>query len=390
MKTSFLPKLFILSIIASMIVACKENKPQFTIEGKISNADSTVLYLEKRGLNGTNIVDSVRLSKEGNFKFTRENIGYSEFYLLRMNKQTINLVIDSTETIGIEAPKETFAIDYSIKGSESSKKVKEVVLSQNKLSIKLADLNKQFYNKDLSQEKYIEEAQAAVNEYKDKAKELILSDLQGLASYFALFQKVDNLLIFDPYDKKDLRIFQAVATAWDQHNSASPRAEHLKDFTLTILAEIRKAGNEEENIKKIESITTRETSEYYTINLPNVKNENISTTSLKGKVVVLDFTVYQSDFSLAHNVQLNNVYSKNKDKVEIYQVSFDSDKHFWQNSAINIPWTCVRDEKSLRSDLILKFNLAYFPSTFLLNKNGEIVKKLSREDNLEKEVQKLL
>ena len=134
MKTSLLSKLTILSLIAIMIVACKENKPHFTIEGKISKADTTMLYLERRNLNNTEIIDSIKLDTDGNFKFTPKSIDHSEFYLLRLNGQTINLAIDSTETIIVNAPKETFAIDYTVEGSKSSSEIKNVVMLQSKLS----------------------------------------------------------------------------------------------------------------------------------------------------------------------------------------------------------------------------------------------------------------
>lgn len=389
MKTSFFSKLLLLITITSFIVSCKDSGPHFSIEGKISNADTTMLYLEKRGLNSIEILDSVKLDKEGNFEFTQVSLGYPEFYLLRLDNQTINLAVDSTENILVNAPKATFATDYSVEGSESSTKIKDVVMLQYNLSNNLSNLKKQFDSKKIDQEKYVIDAQNAITEYKEKALALILEDLKGLPAYFALFQKVNDFLIFDPYDKKDLRIFQAVATTWDQYNSLSPRTEHLKNFTLNILAEIKNNKDQEENMKRLEDLVTVESSDYYNIELPDINNKNISLASFKGKAIILDFTMYQADFSPAHNILLYDVYSKNKDKVEIYQVSFDADKHAWLNTAVNLPWTRVRDEKSLASDLIIKYNLRSFPSTFLLNKNGEIVKRLDTGDDIAKEVQKL-
>jgi len=392
MKTSFLLKFTILAIAnIVLITSCKDNKPQFTIEGKISDADTTMLYLEKRSLTETTVIDSVRLDKEGDFKFEQPSLEYAEFYLLKLNGQTINLGIDSTETITVNAPKATFAIDYTVEGSNSSAKIKEIVLAQNRLSQNFTGLKKKFDNKEISQEEYISSVQDAVNEYKAKARDLIYSsDRNSLAAYFALFQKVDNYLIFDPYDKKDLAAFQSVATVWDQFKSKSPRAAHLKDFTLQTLAEVRQMANQEATIKKLETKELTDHSEYYNISLPDIQNKNISLSSLRGKVIILDFTVYQTEFSPAHNVLINNVYSKFKDKVEIYQVSFDSDVHVWQNNVINLPWTCVRDEKSLGSNLIQKFNLERFPTTYLINQKGEIAKRISDKEDLAAEVQKLL
>lgn len=390
MKTSFLSKFTISAIVCLVLLSCKDKEPLFTVEGKISDADTTILYLERRSITETRIIDSVKLDKEGSFKFEKPSLGYSEFYLLRLDNQSINLIIDSTETITVNAPKATFARDYTIEGSNSSIKIKDIVFAQNKLSQSIGAFKKKYDKKELSQEQYISSVQEAVNEYKDKAKELIYSDYANLAAYFALFQKVDGYLIFDPYEKKDLNVFQAVATVWDQYKSNSPRAAHLKEFTLNALAEVRQIASQEKALKNLEAKEVTDQSTYYNITLPNIQNQNVSLSSLQGKVVILDFTVYQAEFSPSHNILINDVYSKYKGNVEVYQVSFDSDSHAWQNSAVNLPWICVRDERSLGSELIRKFNLEGFPTIFLINKKGELVKRISPKDNLAAEVQKLL
>lgn len=391
MKTFSLSIFSIATIISCLTFSsCKEKTPQFVIEGKISDADTTMLYLERRSLTETKTIDSVKLDKDGTFKFKEPSLNYSEFYLLRINGQSINLVIDSTETITVNAPKASFARDYTIEGSNGSIKIKDVVLAQNKLSQNIRDLKKKYDNKEIAQEQYISTVQEAVNEYKNEAKKLIFSDYNSLAAYFALFQKVDGYLIFDPYDKKDLNVFQAVATVWDQYKSKSPRAAHLKDFTLSALAEVRQIASQEKALEKLGTTELTDYTTYYDITLPNMQNQNISLSSLRGKPVVLDFTAYQTEFSPAHNILINDVYNKFKGNIEVYQVSFDSDSHAWQNSAVNLPWICVRDERSLGSELIRKYNLQGFPTIFLINKNGEIVKRISSKDNLASEVQKLL
>lgn len=390
MKTSLLAKFTLITVTLVLLASCKGKGPHYTIEGKIANADTTMLYLERRSLNETTIIDSVKLDGDGNFKFEEAALGYPEFYLLRMDKQAINIAIDSIETITVYANKPSFATEYTIEGSESSVKIKDIVFAQQKLSGTVSDLRKKLENKEISQDQYIADIQLALNEYKTKAKDLILSDYKSMASYFALFQKVDDYLIFDPYDKNDLVAFRAVATVWDQYKSNSPRAQHLKTFTLSALAELKQMASQEETIKKIENLEATDHSTFYNISLPNIKNKDVSLSSMKGKVVILDFTVYQSEFSPAHNILLNNVYNKYKGAVDVYQVSYDTDVHAWKNSAINLPWTCVRDGQYLNSELLIKFNVQGFPTTYLVNKNGEIVKRVLASDNLSSEVQKLL
>src|SRR5690606_28119817 len=81
--------------------------------------------------------------------------------------------------------------------------------------------------------------------------------------------------------------------------------------------------------------------------LPSVNGEKVTLSSLKGKVVLLDFTVYGADFSPKHNMDLNRIYERYRESgFEIYQVSFDSDEHFWKTAASNLPWITLRDPQS--------------------------------------------
>lgn len=390
MKTYFRTNLAVISIVLISLISCKDKGPQFVVEGRIAKADSTTLYLERRSLNETTIIDSVRLDAEGHFKFEKPAFGYPEFYLLRIDNQAINLAIDSIETVTVYATKPTFASEYVVEGSESSMKIKDIVFAQHRLSNEIADLKKKYDNKELNQDQYVDAVQKGIDEYKSNAKSLILSDYNSMASYFALFQKIDGYLIFDPYDKNDLVAFRTVATIWDQFKSKSPRAEHLKNFTLATLAEIRQMEAQDATLKKIESTESTNSNDYYEISLPDMNNNIKNLSSLRGKVVILDFTAYQTEFSPAHNILINNVYSKYKGNVEVYQVSFDTDVHAWQNTATNLPWICVRDSKSLSSGLMTKYNIQGFPTTYLINKNGEIAKRILSSDNLASEVQKLL
>ncbi|WP_165027178.1 TlpA disulfide reductase family protein [Dysgonomonas sp. ZJ279] len=389
MKTHLATKLAI--IIAGIIcfASCKEKQPQFVIEGKIDGADSTVLYLERRSLTEVKTIDSVKISSDGNFKFEEAALGYAEFYLLKLNGQVVNIAVDSTETITINTSKSNFATEYTVEGSEQTNQIKEVTLAQYKLSQAFKDLSTKFTNKELSQSEYVSQVQQAIEDYKNLARSVINSDYKSLAAYFALFQKVDSYLIFDPMNKKDRILFQAVATAWDQYRPESPRTEQIREFTLTALAEVKRLANQEKALNEIEA-TEAESSTFFNISLPNIKNEEISLSSLKGKVVILDFTAYQTEYSPAHNILINNVYSKHKSAIEVYQVSFDSDLHVWQNTATNLPWICVRDSRSLNSELLAKFNIQGLPTTYLVDKNGSIVKRLSPSDNLATEIQRIL
>lgn len=380
---------FLVSVIITCIaVACSPHEPQFTVEGNVSNADSSVLYLEKRELNKTTLLDSVVLKKKGNFEFKKSATPYPEFYVLRLKDQVINFSVDSTEIVKIEASKDNFATDYLIEGSEANKDIRTITLAQYESEEKLKNLQKNFLNKEINETDYLLQVRSISDNYKEIALKIITKDFRSPAAYFALFQKVNGFLFFNPYDKKDYKLFAAIATAWNSSYIDSPRTPHLRDYTL-IAMKIRK--QEEQTPEKLLAETnTVESSQYYNIELPDANNKIISLNSLKGKIVLLDFTLYQAEYSPAHNIALNKIYKEFSPNLEIYQISLDPDIHLWRNAAVNLPWIAVRDSKAIESELIFKFNVQTFPTFFLLNKEGEIVKRLLPSDNIANEIRKIL
>ena len=113
--------------------------------------------------------------------------------------------------------------------------------------------------------------------------------------------------------------------------------------------------------------------------------------SLKGKVVLLDFSVFQSPAGAPHNLMLRELYNEYaKQGLEIYQVSLDADEHYWKTAADNLPWVCVRDGNGVYSTNVAVYNVRQVPSIFLINRNNEL--KLRGEDikDLEAAVKSLL
>lgn len=382
--TNYIAFVFLISLL--LFAACN-SQPEFTIKGTVKDASDSLLYLEKRGLTKIETIDSIKIKSDGSFKLNGAAPQYPDMYLLRLGNQTINLSVDSTETISIEASAKDFSTNYKVEGSLETRKMKDIVLFQGKLAKELNDLKGQYQNKLITDTDYLERLQEAITVYKDTVKRIIIGNPKSPAAYFALFQKIDNHLIFDPYEKNDSKMYGAVATSWEQHYMNNPRTKHLREFTLRSMKE-RISAEKRANI--VENAQTESASEYYTIELPDIHGNKISTSSLKGKIVLLDFTAYQAEYSPAHNIILNKLYNTYKNYMEIYQVSFDGDLHFWQNAALNLPWICVRDEASLTSPLIRKFNLQQLPTIYLMNSQGEIVKRISEGDNIENEIKKLL
>ena len=145
-KTYIMNKIiFILFISMFCLSACKEKGEQFDVKGHITSAKDKTLYFEAMTLNGTFPIDSVKLDDKGQFEFSHKRPASPEFFRLRIERQIINIAIDSTEQIQIEAEFPTMSTNYTIKGSENSEVIREISLKQNAVQAKIDQIaqNKQ-------------------------------------------------------------------------------------------------------------------------------------------------------------------------------------------------------------------------------------------------------
>ena len=127
------------------------------------------------------------------------------------------------------------------------------------------------------------------------------------------------------------------------------------------------------------------------IDLKDVKGRSRKLTDLKGKVVILDFTIYNHSMSAAHNLALRELYNKySAQGLEIYQVSLDEDEHFWKTASDNLPWICVRDANGTYSNYLALYNVTNIPTFFIINKANELCGRSENIADMEGEVKKLL
>ena len=127
------------------------------------------------------------------------------------------------------------------------------------------------------------------------------------------------------------------------------------------------------------------------IELPDCNGKIRRLSDEKGKVVLLDFTAYKTNYSPNYNMLLRNLYNKFADQgFTIYQVSVDSDESYWLNSVRNLPWVCVYDEESANSSYLSSYNVQQIPTAFLIDRNGSIVDRPDNTDELESKIAELL
>ena len=376
-------------LIASMLFlsSCNSKEKTFSINGEISSANEQVLYLEHRGLGGLELLDSVELKENGKFTFKVKAPSNPEFYQLRLGEQVAIFAVDSVETLKLTADGTDLYNSYKIEPSLLNEQIKRIINMQQKTKTSISSLMLQHENKEIDDVTYLERLDSVLSEYKEFAIDLILGNPSSAAAYYAVFQKIDDYMIFDPYDKKDYPMFGAVATSWSRYYPEAQRTKHLYEFTMNALR-VRK--QQEKQNELYDNITVTE-SQLPDISLSNVKGQTISLSSFTGNYVLLDFTAYKSDFSLQHNEVIKRVYNKYKSKgLVVYQISFDSDAHFWKNVSIELPWTTVYEPQSIYSNLLKIYNVRELPTAYILDKEGDLIKRIEDFAKLEEYIGQIL
>lgn len=369
-------KITIAALAALTITACSSG-PQFQVNGDVSGAEGKMLYLEASGLEGIVPLDSVKLKGEGTFSFKQPRPESPEFYRLRIEDKVINFSVDSIETIGIKAPYVDFSTAYAVEGSENSNKIKELTLKQIRLQKEVDNLLASLRSNKIGHDVFEDSLSVLLKNYKDDVKvNYIFAAPNTAAAYFALFQKLNDYLIFDPLNNKDdVKCFAAVATSLNNSFPHAVRSKNLYNIVIKGMKNTRQPQAKSLEIPQEKIVETG----IIDIALRDVQGNVRKLTDLKGKVVLLDFTVFQSPAGAPHNLMLRELYNEYASKgLEIYQVSLDADEHYWKTSAANLPWVCVRDGNGVYSTNVAVYNVRQVPSVFLINRNNEL--KLRGED----------
>ncbi|MBP3614546.1 MAG: DUF4369 domain-containing protein [Bacteroidaceae bacterium] len=374
------------ALMGAFIFASCSQQETFTIKGNIANGEGHTLYLSHIGTQKSNYIDSAKLGKSGDFKFSYERPECYDFYRLQLDKKgrQITIAIDSTETVTINSDAKSFIDSCHIAGSPQSEIIAELAALEQALQTQVNTLIKNGGPMIGETRKTIN---TVIDEFKQNiCKEFIAPAPHSASAYYALFLNINGTPLFDPlHIRFDSRCYSAVATSLNHHHPHATRAQHLSNLAIKSMRATQPAKRD------TIYIDSSNATGLFDIKLPNIDGDSVSLSSLKGKVVMLDFTVYGNAEISARNLELRELYDKYKKRgFEIYQISLDGKEHFWKTSASNLPWLCVRDAAGPESYNLTLYRVQRIPTYFLINRANEIVLRDEQVEDINKSIEKLL
>lgn len=361
---------FYLLITLSVMFACGK-KTNFTISGQLDGGSGKTIYFDKLLISKQIPVDSVKLDKEGKFKF-KGNTSSPAFFQLKLSKNSFTtLLIDSAENVSVKGSYKNFTRDYKISGSVGSEILRDLDNRFFSAKTQIDSLQKLYnsHKKDPLFASKIEEWDAYSNvvktDHSNYVSSFVKSNPFSLASVYALYQKwSDNNFVVN-----DLQTMKIAASALFSVYPKNEQVIALYNNTLQFI--------KDENSRKLASALKQNAVNTPNILLPDADGRERSLWSLHGKYVLVHFWSAKDRASLIVNPVLSEIYDKFKNRgFEIFMVSVDNDRVAWMDAIANDNLTCINVGDMKGSyQAVTNYNIQSLPFNYLLDKEGNIIGK---------------
>ncbi len=357
-----------------LLFACNQG-PTVKIKGSIKKSDGITLYLDKLHVASAETIDSVKLDKDGEFRFKTKTTEPG-FYLLRLsNGKLITLLANPEEEIEVNSISTHMNRAYIVSGSAGSALVKDlndklketkdsIAVIRKQLEEKKSDLNYSSISQNLLAN-YVQ----IIQDQREFSTNFIMKNATSLSSYLALYQKIDKN-IYTLNENSDIKFAKIVASSM---RALYP--EH--EYTKAVLANLTSMQKGLASLK-LKNLIKEQGANYPNLSLKNTKGKEVKLNSFHGKLIVLSFWASQNPASRTQNSTLKKIHAKYKNKgLEIYQVSVDTDEKLWKDAVEKdgLKWTNVCDPKNGSSLALSNFNVKQIPANYIISKKGDFVGK---------------
>ena len=339
----------------------------FTIKGTIKNSPQHLIILWEMTPQQLVFIDSARTDASGKFQI-QGNTKNMIFAQLQMGPESkIFLAVDNKSKLDVNISLLGKFVDYTINGNEldDSKKIRKIVDANRSFAEEFNALKLEAEKIPQTQEGMSQAAvinnryQRLLQQRNDYMMNMAMSEKKGFIPYF--------MIAFGALESPGYDLFKhAVACA----KAADPMSKYTQDIEGKFVNEASlMIGGVAPDIK---------------LNGPDGKPVSLS--SLRGKVVLIDFWASWCGPCRRENPNVVKMYQKYKDQgFEIFGVSLDNDANRWKGAiqTDGLTWFHGSDLMGWKSKPAQMYQVHSIPATFLLDKQGKIIAKGLRGAELE-------
>lgn len=341
----------------------------FEINGKIANAPNQQVFLDRYTISQQNQnVLSVTTGADGSFTM-KGNLAEKGLYIVRLNQNANWLMVLDGTPIEFSGDAQNI-YNYTIKGSPEANAFSAFVVKAGENQMALNQLSNEFNQA----------------RYSGNAQQMMTVQQQYGAKYQESQGYIRNYIDTTKYPL--LGIFGASILNIEEHG------QYLTEYLKKAEAAMPGSSYVHDLKAKVETATRLAiggTAPDFELKSP--KGETLKLSSLKGKVVLLDFWASWCRPCRMENPNVVRLYDAyNKKGFEVFSVSLDKDMQKWV-AAIqqdNLKWTNHGSNLMFWQEPVAKlYEVSSIPQTFLLDKEGKIIGKNLRGEALEQKLREI-
>jgi len=379
-------------LLSGSIVACTgpggADKDEFVLRGRLDHGGDIPIRLEELTTTDVIPLDSLHTAPDGSFSY-RTRIGEAGFFIFRVDQDNaITLLIEPGEDLFLTGDATRLTPTAEVAGSPGSALLAELGREQWQ-SYQKADSLRDLLREKRYEPDYQQFRDSMMASFRDVfhgqqayVMRFIEENPTSLASIIALYQYFGSRLLLK--EKDHFEYFEGLSQSLSE---AYPTNKHVVDLRRRVSEHRRKEAQRRlaEESLAIGAVAPD-------IVLPDPEGNQVPLSSLRGKVVLIDFWAAWCPPCRESNKILSKAYERYRDRgFEIYGVSLDRTLDQWVLGIEEdgIDWVQVSDLRFWNSPVVSLYNVESIPHAVLIDQDMRIVARGLEAADLEAALSRL-
>ena len=361
-----------LIVIVLLFGSCSSNNDSsggFHVRGVVKNLTAPTISMSELTPKGLILIDTAVVAPDGSFDL-HGSIGEKTFCTINLPGGSVVLLVDSASEIILSLDANN-TDNYGIKGSPESEDLRKLLQINNGYIKQIRGIESKYASQSQDvpsaqmQDQIRKEYDSIMHNRTLELQSIVLKKSNSLNSYFVtnFLMPESDFAFLEQVDKMLYTKFSNSKYANEHHL----RVEKLKRTAIGELAP--------------------------DIILPDPFGKTIALSSLRGKYVLIDFWASWCRPCREESPNMVKIYNQFKSfGFDILSVSLDDNREAW-TKAINddrLLWNHVSDLKKWNATVVEQYNIESIPFTVLVNKEGKILAKNLRGEELIKKVEEAI